>query len=88
MNKELKSLNTTLHETIQEIDTSNKEGEHDFKMHREKYSKLENNYEYLAGKHDSEKKRSSRYKRKLDALQEELVSVNKKLTVTKVQVKG
>jgi len=55
-------------------------------MHREKYSKLENNYEYLAGKHNSEKKRSSRYKRKLDAVQEELIASNKKLTVTEVQL--
>ena len=34
----------------------------------------------------AKKKRSSRYKRQLDAVQEELVASNKKLTVTEVQL--
>jgi len=55
MNDELKTLNTNLHETIQEIYTSNKEGEYNFKMCKEKYSKLEYNYEYLARKHVAKK---------------------------------
>lgn len=86
MNKELKTLNTTLHETIQEIDDSNKEGEHSFNMHQEKYAKLAYNHEYLSRKHESKKKRCSKYKRNIVALQEDVVAANKKLTVTGAQL--
>ena len=54
-------------------------------MYRDKYSKLENSDEYLAGKHNSKKQRSLRYKLKLDAIQEELVASNKKLTAVTAQ---
>ena len=84
-NEQLRALNTTLYERIEELDESNKDSEHDFKMHQEKYKKLEHNQNYLTRKHESEKRRCLKYKRKIVALQDDLAVAEKKLTVSELR---
>ena len=84
-NEELRALNTTLHERIEELDESNKDSEHDFKMHQEKYEKLEHNHNYLTRKHESGKRRCLKHKRKIVALQDDLAVARKKHTVAEVK---
>ena len=84
-NEELRALNTSLYERIEDLNEYKKENEHDIQMQQEKHDKLEHNLNYLSCKYESEKRRCLKFKRKITALQEDLVVTRKELTVAEVK---